>query len=142
MAEKYSKKNDCGKQFTALESPDIVFMKLHGKVSLEECRQINRAHLEYAQAVPHFIYFIDLTELEDLPPEVRKEASATVKVLPVRGTVICNAPLRAKVLARLLLTASNLFRRGPEVNPLIFVDSEVEGRAWIDKRRKELATAA
>jgi hypothetical protein len=139
---KFFKQNECGQQFTALESPDIVYMKLKGKVTLEECRQINRAHLEYSQNVTHFIYFIDLAELEDLPPEVRKEASGTVKLLPVRGTVICNAPLRAKVLARLLLTASNLFRRGPEVNPLIFVDSETEGRSWIDKRRKELAAAA
>jgi hypothetical protein len=142
MAEKYFKQNECGKQFTALEFPDIIYMKLEGKVTLDECRQLNRAHLEYSQEIPHFIFFIDLTKLEDLPPDVRKEASATVKLLPVRGTVICNAPLRAKVLARLLLTASNLFRRGPEVNPLIFVDSEEEGRAWIEKRRRELAPAA
>jgi hypothetical protein len=143
MAEKtYLKQDDCGQQFTALESPDIIYMRLKGKVNLEECRQINRAQLGYSQEVPHFIYFINLTELEDLPPEVRKEASATVKLLPVRGTVVFNAPLRAKVLARLLLTASNLFRRGPEVNPLVFVDSEEEGLAWIEKRRKELAAAA
>jgi hypothetical protein len=139
---KFFKADDCGQQFTALEKPDLVYMKLKGKVTLEECRQINRAQIGYAQDVSNFIYFIDLTELEDLPPEVRKEASATVKLLPVRGTVVCNAPLRAKVLARLLLTASNLFRRGPEVNPLIFVDSEPEGLAWIEKRRRELAVAA
>jgi hypothetical protein len=143
MAEKkFFKQHECGKQFTALEFPDVLYMKLQGKVTLEECRQINRAHLEYSQDVPHFMYFIDLTELEDLPPDVRKEASSTVKLLPVRGTVVFNAPLRAKVLARLLLTASNLFRRGPEVNPLIFVDSEEEGRAWVEKRRRELAAAA
>jgi hypothetical protein len=139
---KYVRQDDCGKQFTALESPDIIYMKLKGKVTLDECRQINRAHLAYSQDVPYFIFFIDLTELEDLPPEVRKEASGTVKLLPARGTVVCNAPLRAKVLARLLLTASNLFRRGPEVNPLIFVEGEQEGLAWIEKRRKELAAAA
>jgi len=138
----FFKKHDCGQQFTALELPDVLYMKLKGKVTLDECRQINRAHIEYAQDVPFFFYFIDLTELEDLPPDVRKEASATVKLLPVRGTVVFNAPLRAKVLARLLLTASNLFRRGPEVNPLIFVDSESEGRTWIERRRSELANAA
>ena len=139
---KFLKQHDCGKQFTGLEFPDITYMKLIGKVTLEECRQLNRAHLEYAQDVTYFIFFIDLTQLEDLPPDVRKEASATVKLLPVRGTVVFNAPLRAKVLARLLLTASNLFRRGPEVNPLIFVDSREEGMAWIEKRRQELKAAA
>ncbi|HEY0514916.1 MAG TPA: hypothetical protein VGH73_23680 [Thermoanaerobaculia bacterium] len=143
MAEtEYFKRNDCGHQLTALELPDVVYMKLKGRVTLDECKLINQAHLEYAQDVSYFLYLLNLKELEDLPPEVRKEASATVKLLPVRGTVVCNAPLRAKVLARLLLTASNLFRRGPEVNPMAFVDSEEEARAWIEKRRQEIAAAA
>jgi len=139
---KFVKRHDCGQQWTALESPDVVHMKLQGKCTLEECRQINRAHLEYAQEVPYFFYFIDLTDLEDLPPPVRREASETVKLLPLRGTVVCNAPLKAKVLARLLLTAASLFRRGPEVNPLLFVDSEQEAQSWFAKRRQEMATAA
>ncbi|MFL6196594.1 MAG: hypothetical protein ACJ75H_20600 [Thermoanaerobaculia bacterium] len=120
--------------------PDIVHMKLQGNCTLEECRMLNEAHLGYAKEVPYFFYFIDLTDLDDLPPAVRKEASATVKLLPLRGTVVCNAPLRARVLARLLLTAANLFRRGPEANPLVFVESEDEARVWYDKRREELAS--
>lgn len=139
---KFVKRHECGKQWTGLEAPDIVHLNLQGKVTLEECKQINQAHLEYAKDVPYFFYFIDLTELEDLPPPVRKEASETVKLLPLRGTIVCNAPLKAKVLARLLLTASNLFRRGPEVNPLVFVDSEEEAQSWFNKRRQETATAA
>jgi hypothetical protein len=140
MAEiEYFKSNPCGQQWTGLEMPDVVHMKLQGKCTLEECQKINQSHLEYAKDVPYFFYLIDLTGLEDLPPAVRKEASETVKLLPLRGTVVRNAPLRAKVLARLLLTASNLFRRGPEANPLTFADTEEEARAWLDKRRKEIA---
>ena len=139
MAETaYFKSNECGHQWTGLEMPDVVHLKLQGKVTLEECQEINRAHLEYGKDVPYFFYLIDLTGLEDLPPAVRKEASETVKLLPLRGTVVRNAPLRAKVLARLLLTASNLFRRGPEANPLTFADTEEEARTWFDKRRKEI----
>lgn len=135
----FFKQHDCGRQWTGLELPDIVHMRLQGDCTLEECRKLNSAHLEYGKDVPYFFYFIDLTELEDLPSEVRKEASATVKLLPLRGTVVCNAPMKAKVLARLLLTASNLFRRGPEANPLTFLDSEGEARVWFEKRRKEIA---
>ena len=102
---------------------------------------INDAHLEYAKEVDHFFFLIDLSQLEDLPSEVRKEASATVKLLPVRGTVICNAPMRARVLAKLLLTAANLFRRGPESNPVTFADSEAEARGWIERRRQQIAAA-
>jgi len=102
---------------------------------------INDAHLEYAKDVDHFFFLIDLSQLEDLPPEVRKEASATVKLLPVRGTVICNAPMKARVLAKLLLTAANLFRRGPESNPVTFADDEAEARGWIERRRQQIAAA-
>jgi hypothetical protein len=138
----FFKSHQCGVQFTGLELPDIVHLRLQGRCTLEECQLINKAHLEYAQDVSYFFYLINLAELEDLPAAVRKEASATVKLLPLRGTVVCNAPLRAKVLAKLLLTASNLFRRGPESNPMVFMDSEEEGRVWIDKRREQIAAAA
>jgi hypothetical protein len=138
----FFKKHDCGHQWTALELPDVVRLTLQGKVTLEECQMINQAHIEYGKDVPYFFYLIDLTALEDLPPAVRKEASETVKTLPLRGTVVKNAPLRAKVLARLLLTAANLFRRGPEANPLVFVDTEEEAQAWYEKRRQQISGEA
>jgi hypothetical protein len=137
-----SKSHQCGRQLTGLELPDIVYLKLQGRVTLEEARLINQAHIEYGQDVSYYFYLINLAELEDLPASVRKEASETVKILPLRGTVVCNAPLRAKVLAKLLLTAANLFRKGPQSNPVFFADTEEEGRAWIDKRRQHVAEAA
>ncbi len=77
---------------------------------------------------------------------MRKEASETVKLLPLRGTVICNAPLRARVLAKLLLTAANLasslFGKSPGANPVTFADTEEEARSWIEKRRGQIAAAA
>ena len=138
---KFFKSSDCGRQFTALELPDIVHLKLRGKVTLEECRMINRANFEYGQHLSYFFYLVDLGELEDLPPAVRKEASETVKSLPARGTALLNAPMKARVLAKLLLTAANLFRRGPESNPVVFVDSADEARDWFEKRRHQIAAA-
>jgi hypothetical protein len=132
----------CGRQSTGLELPDIVRLTLQGAVTLEECREINQAHLEFAKEVEYFFYLIDLTELEDLPAAVRREASATVKLLPLRGTVVLNAPLRARVLAKLLLTAANLFRMGPEKNPVTFADNEDEARAMYAKWRQQMANAA
>jgi hypothetical protein len=139
---KLFKSNPCGQQFTGLELPDIVFMTLRNKVTLEECQMLNEAHLAYAKDVDHFFYIIDLADLDDLPATVRKEASETVKLLPLRGTVVLNAPLRARVLAKLLLTAANLFKRGAESNPVVFADTEMDARVWIDKRRHQIAEAA
>ena len=43
------KEVQCGRQSTSLELPDIVHMKLVGDVTLEECRELNEAHLAFAQ---------------------------------------------------------------------------------------------
>ena len=126
-----------GKHFTTLEEPDIIYMKLVGEVTNDEVRVINRAHLEYGELGRTLYYLIDLSELDNLAPQVRKEASDTVKRLPLRGTAIYGAPLKAKVLAKLMLTASNMFRGGKNPNPVEFHNSEAEARAWIDKRRAE-----
>jgi hypothetical protein len=140
------KSHECGRQFTCLELPDIVHLKLQGRCTLDEAKMINSAHLEYAQDISHFFYLIDLSQLEDLPAAVRKEAAETVKLLPLRGTVVCNAPLRARVLAKLLLTAANLasslFGKSPSANPVVFADSEEEARTWIDKRRRQVGAEA
>jgi hypothetical protein len=131
-----------GKSSTSMELPDIVHLKLVGEVSLEECREINQAHIDYAKELPHFFYMIDLSELDNIPAAVRKEASETVKILPLRGTVIYQAPLRARVIAKLLLTAANLFRGGAGQNPMDSVNTEEEARAWVERRRRKIANAA
>lgn len=131
-----------GRHSTRLELPDIVHLKLVGEVDLPECRQINEAHIEFAQGLDHMFYMIDLSELENIPAAVRKEASETVKVLPLRGTVIYQTPLRARVLAKLLLTAVNLFKGGATQNPVEFVDTEEEARAWVERRRRQITNAA
>lgn len=141
-ADTVLKNHQIGRQYTHLESPDIVYMKLTGMVTLEEARLINEAHLEYARDVDYFFYLIDLGDLDDLPAAVRREASGVVKLLPLRGTVICNAPMRAKVLAKLLLTAASLFGKGQQNNPVLFADNEEEGRGLIDRQRKKMAAAA
>jgi len=133
--------HQCGHQVTSLELPDIVHLRLQGTVTVEEAKLINAAHLEYAQDVSHFFYMIDLADLGDLPAAARREASSVLKILPIRGTVIYNAPLRAKVLAKLLLTAASLFRKGEEGNPILFADTEEEARVLVEKRRQHVGKA-
>ncbi|HKV11110.1 MAG TPA: hypothetical protein VJ725_23420 [Thermoanaerobaculia bacterium] len=131
-----------GRHSTSMELPDIVHLKLVGEVSVDEGRAVNEAHLAYAKELPHFFYMIDLSELENIPAVVRKEASETVKLLPLRGTVIYQTPLKARVIAKLLLTAANLFRGGAGQNPVHFVDTAEEARDWIKRRRQRIADAA
>ena len=131
-----------GSHTTSIELPDIVHLKLVGEVTLEECQEINQTHIDYGKELSHFLYMIDLSELENIPAAVRREASQTVKILPVRGTVIYQTPIRARVIAKLLLTAVNLFKGGATQNPVDFVDTAEEARAWIKRRRQQIADAA
>ena len=126
-----------GRHVTGFEAPDILFMKLVGDVSGDEVKAINEAHLGYGQNADQLFYLIDLSELDNLGPQVRKEASEVVKLLPLRGTAIYGAPLKAKVLAKLMLTAASMFRGGKNFNPVEFYDSESDARAWIEKRRAQ-----
>jgi len=70
--------------------------------------------------------------------EVSKVAE-TLKDLPLYGMAVFAAPLKAKVLLKILITAINLFHKDAANNPLEFFDSEQAARDWIASRRQKYA---
>ena len=132
-----------GNQITYFEPPDIFILKLHGGVTWEEGSEINRRHREWGKTLDRVFLLIDLAELDRIDPEVRKDATSTLAEIPLRGMVGYSAPIKAKVIAKLIFTALNLFSNKADRIPLHFTDTEAEARAWIEERRRELdATAA
>lgn len=127
-----------GKQQTAFFEPDIIYMKMSGDVTAEEGLAINDKHREYVVGRDLVFYLIDFSELESVPAPVRKAASQTIKEFPLKGLAIFGAPLKARVLAKLILTAMKLFRGDDADAPVVFLDNEEQARAWIDKRRSEV----
>jgi hypothetical protein len=128
-----------GKQVTHFEEPDTIFMKMVGDVTAEEGLAINDKHREYVRGRGHVFYLIDFSELDSVPAPVRKAASETIKEFPLQGLAIFQAPLKARVLAKLILTAMKLFKGEDAAGaPVAFLDSEEEARAWIAKRRTEM----
>lgn len=127
-----------GKHVTILEDPDILFMRLVGPVTAEEGKEINRLHREFGLEREHVFFLVDLKDLEGIHPDVRKEAGEILKELPLRGAAVYQASFKARVLAKLILTAMNLFRPESEKAPIEFFDTEAEARAWIEERRREL----
>lgn len=127
-----------GKQQTAFFEPDIIYMKMSGDVTAEEGLAINDKHREYVVGRDLVFYLIDFSELESVPAPVRKAASQTIKEFPLKGLAIFGAPLKARVLAKLILTAMKLFRGDDADAPVVFLDNEEQARAWIGKRRSEV----
>jgi hypothetical protein len=65
-----------------------------------------------------------------------------MKTLPLRGIAVFNASLKAKVFAKLIVSAMNIFKSSAERAPLEVFDSEQDARAWIQRRREQLLSAA
>lgn len=127
-----------GRHLTVFEEPDIIFMRLKGPVSAEEGGEINRLHREFGDTHDHVFFLIDLKDLESIHPDTRKESGEILKDLPLRGAAVYQAGFKAKVLAKLIFTAMNLFRPEEEKAPIEFFDTESEARAWIENLRRNL----
>ena len=118
--------------------PDIMYMKVVGELSEEDGHEINRQHSELGRNVDGLFFVCDISQLESVTSATRKEAVEIQKDLAIAGAVILKAPLKARIFAKLILTASNLFRS--EKMPVVFVDSEEEAWTWIEKQRLEYHT--
>lgn len=130
-----------GKHTTTWEEPDTIFMQLIGPVSEEEGLEVNRRHAEMGMGRDVVYYLIDLAELDSIHPEVRRQAGETLKSLPVRAAFIFRAPLKAKVAARLIFTAMNLFKKSEDKIEVSFFDTEHQAREALAKRRAEASRA-
>jgi hypothetical protein len=128
-----------GKHITYFMEPDIIYMKFGGTATTEDSLELLRRQVAMSEGRNLLFFLIDAEELDTIAPEGRKAVAETLKELPLRGMAVVQAPLKAKVVARLVITAINLFRKDAKLNPVSFFDTEEEGLAWIAERRKLFA---
>jgi len=115
--------------------PDVFYMKLVGELTDEEGKEVNRQHYEIGKTIDGMFFLVDISELDSVAPGTRKEAVEIQKGLALAGAVILRAPLKARIFAKLILTATNMFKS--DKMPVVFVDTQEEAWAWIEKRREE-----
>ena len=121
-----------GEQITGFEEPDIIYMKLVGTVTEDEVRVINEMQIDFCNGRNRVFFLIDLSELESLSNAVRRAAIEGLNQMPVAGLAVFQAPLTARVLAKLIITGMKLF--GKSI-PLQFFDDEPAAREWIEQQR-------
>jgi hypothetical protein len=131
-----------GQHYCVFEEPDTIFMRLGGDVSAEEGSVLNRIHADMGSNRDRLFLLIDMEKLGGMDPEVRKESGLMMKTLRLRGIAVFHASLKAKVFAKLIVSAMNIFKSSAERAPLEVFDSEAEARAWLQRRREELMRAA
>lgn len=126
-----------GKHVTYFEEPDIIFMKLSGDVTDAEGLELLRRQKMFAEGRKMLFFLMDSREMAGISPGARKAVAQTLKEIPLFGMANFEAPLKARVVAKLVITAINLFRKDASTNPVEFFPSEAEARAWIASRREE-----
>jgi hypothetical protein len=129
-----------GKHITYFEEPDIIYMKFKGEASDSEGMELLRRQKIFAQGRDLLFFLIDAENLGGITPAARKAVAETLKDIPLYGMAIYAAPLTARVLIKLLITAVNLFRKDAATNPVEFFPTEEDARAWIASRRLKYAS--
>jgi hypothetical protein len=126
-----------GKHITYFEEPDIIFMKLIGDVNDAEGLELLRRQRLFAEGRKMLFFLMDGKEMAGISPGARKAVAQTLKEIPLFGMANFESPLKARVVAKLVITAINLFRKDAATNPVEFFPSEQEAREWITNRREK-----
>lgn len=124
-----------GKHTNRFIPPDVFYLRIIGEMNDEEGHEVNRQHYEVGKNVDGLFFLCDIDQLESVSPATRKEAVEIQKKLAIAGAVVLKAPLKARIFAKLILTATNMFRS--EKMPVMFVDTIDQAWAWIEQRREE-----
>jgi hypothetical protein len=126
-----------GKHITYFEEPDIIFMKLSGDVSDAEGLELLRRQKAFAEGLKMVFFLMDGREMAGISPGARRAVAETLKEIPLYGMANFQSPMKARVVAKLVITAINLFRKDASTNPVEFFSSEQEARDWIISRREK-----
>lgn len=131
-----------GPHVCSFEEPDIIFMKLAGRVSEAQGSELNRLHLEIGLPLERLFFLIDMAGYDGIDPAVRKEAGMVMSRLRLRGIAVYHASLTARVVAKLIVGAMNVFKPSGDRAPFEAFDTVEDARAWIARRRNDLLEAA
>ena len=126
-----------GKHVTYFEEPDIIFMRLAGDVTDAEGLELLRRQRQFAEGRKMLFFLMDGREMAGISPGARKAVAETLKEIPLFGMANFQSPMKARVVAKLVITAINLFRKDASTNPVEFFSSEEEARKWIAERREK-----
>ncbi len=130
-----------GSQKAYFIEPDVMVMEFSGVVLPEEGREMCRRQEEWAVGRRRVFFLIDAAKLEKIEPEVRRLANESMQRMPVRGLSIHSAPLKARVIIKLLMTAFKLFGDRADKAPLVYFANRDEALTWIAERRRTLNAA-
>jgi hypothetical protein len=125
-----------GAHLTWIQEPDIFFMRLEGTLSGADLEAILKWQNEWAQHKPHYFVVSDLSHLGTVTREARRVM--TDRQDAAHGNVT-NITYGATFAVRVMADMATRARKALGMQALgggIFVDTEAQARAEIEKLRK------
>jgi hypothetical protein len=128
-----------GAQQVRFESPDILWVRFQGRLSLEEAIGLVDLYRELGTSSPFFLVG-DMREADRVDPEVQRYLSEQAAPAWVHANIFIGARLTHKAVARGIFLAAWLTGRS-ETNELAkvhFVSSHAEASALVAQLRARL----
>lgn len=127
-----------GRHSYRCESEGIVFIRLGGDLLEDDVVSFFDAFAQLCETsgLAHVFWLVDIGRLGSIASGARKRAAMTPVRRENKGMVLFNGSFRQRVAVTLVDKATSLLQ--PHAPPLVIFVGEEEGRAWIEKRRREL----
>lgn len=121
-----------------LEAPDIVWFHPRGEVSAEDMRLVNEYYEQHIRDWPRIFMIVDARSNGGISAEARKAAATLFDWVPFRGSVFIGASFAMRTVGKLLMLVIGKLSKRLGDNPLVYVSTEEEARAWVAERRRVL----
>jgi len=119
-----------------LEPPDLIYIAGRGELVAEDMTGAAAFYDEHIRDWPYLLLIGDQTEQKGTRAEARKVAAKAFDWVPFRGIALIGGSILDRTVGKMILTLINSISK--KDNPVVFVKSEEEARAWIEERRREL----
>lgn len=123
-----------GQHILSFEPPDLILGVPNGDITASDLPGMIAFVEHHAAGLPYVLVLVDISELGEVSPDVRKASADLSKALPYHGMAFYGASFQARLFVKLLWNVMNLF--SGRDNPAHFARTEEEARAWILERRK------
>jgi hypothetical protein len=117
------------------EAPDLIILRVHGKLREPEAVAICEKVLAHTEGRPPLYIISDVTRLEGIDSPGRRELVKRLAHVSFRSAFICGTTATTRAMLNLIIGAATLFRP-TRLNPQL-VATEEEARARIDAHRAQ-----
>ena len=118
--------------------PDLFRFTVVGDVSTAEGLEIMAYVERHGASLPYVLVLSDVSRAGDVPASVRKHWAERAANVHICGSAMLGASFRTRLFVTMFEGIIRLFTT--QDNPRHFVDTEAQALAWIEARRRALAS--